>query len=175
MRLASRVICAGGLVGFPTEGLWGIGCEPFNAHACARLVALKRRAPSKGLIVLGSEVGMLESLIQADHRHAAGERLQQSPGTTWIFPAAADVPDWLTGGRDTIATRLTPHPVASALCDAVAGPVVSTSANRSGHAPARSAMQLRRRFGASVDCVLAGRDGGRPTTIRRYPDGAILR
>lgn len=175
IRLASRVLCAGGVVGFPTEGLWGLGCEPLNAHACQRLLALKHRSPTKGLIVLVSDAAMADEFIDATHRADGRERLLSEPGTTWVLPAAEQVPDWLTGGRDSIAMRLTPHPVARALCEAVAGPVVSTSANRSGHVPARSAMQLRRRFGAEVDCVLAGTAGGRPTAIRRYPDGERLR
>ena len=122
-----------------------------------------------------SDAAMADEFIDATHRADGRERLLSEPGTTWVLPAAEQVPDWLTGGRDSIAMRLTPHPVARALCEAVAGPVVSTSANRSGHVPARSAMQLRRRFGAEVDCVLAGTAGGRPTAIRRYPDGERLR
>ncbi len=175
VRLASRVIRGGGLVAFPTEGLWGIGCEPLNAHACWRLIGLKRRDPGKGLIVLASEVDALLPLVDAGARDDVAAVLAGFAGTTWVVPASEHAPPWLTGGRGTVAVRLSTHALAGALCRAVGGPLVSTSANHSDRTPARSALQVRRRFGRTVDMVLDGTAGGTPTPIRRYPDGERLR
>jgi L-threonylcarbamoyladenylate synthase len=99
------------------------------------------------------------------------------PGpVTWVLPAADDVPSWLTGGRDTVAVRVTAHPLAAALCRAAGTALVSTSANASARRPARSSLQARLRC-PGVDMILAGATGGlaRPTEIRDLASGRQLR
>jgi L-threonylcarbamoyladenylate synthase len=87
---------------------------------------------------------------------------------TWALPAAEWVPAWLTGGRPTLAVRVTAHAQSAALCRAAGGPIVSTSANRRGRAPAHTAVQVRRWFGRELDFILGGATGGLrgPTEIR---------
>ena len=143
------------MVAYPTEAVYGLGCDPLNEAAFARLLALKQRP---------------EPMLQ---------RLRQTwPGpVTWIVPAAPGVPAWLTGGRDTIAVRVTAHSMAAALCRAFGGALVSTSANRSGEEPARSAEEVRRQFGDRLDDILVGPLGGleRPTRICDARTGATIR
>lgn len=177
LDLARRALAAGGIVAYPTEAVWGLGCEPLNRHAFGRLLALKRRALAKGVILIAADVEQLRPLLAAT-RAQLEPALTTWPGPhTWLVPAAAHVPAYLTGGRDTLAVRVTAHPVAAALCRAYGGPIVSTSANLAGHAPARTALQVLQRFGSRVDYILPGATGGlrKPTPIRDLRTGRLLR
>lgn len=178
LRLARRVVDAGGIVAYPTEGVYGLGCDPLNAEAVARLLAIKQRDAARGFILIASKREQLspylEPLPEAVERNVA----ETWPGpVTWILPAAAGVAPELTGGRDTIAARVTAHPLVRALCGTCDRALVSTSANLSGRPAARSALQVRRRLGGAVDFVLSGPLGGRsrPTEIRDATTGLILR
>jgi L-threonylcarbamoyladenylate synthase len=94
-----------------------------------------------------------------------------------VVPAAPALPFWLSGGRGTIAVRVTAHPAARALCEASRMALVSTSANHSGRSPARSSTQVRALFGDSVDYILPGAVGDlrKPTEIREALSGKVLR
>jgi len=177
LDLACHALAAGGIVAYPTEAVWGLGCEPLNRHAFQRLLALKRRALAKGVILIAADVEQLEPFIAAT-RSKLRPALDTWPGpSTWLVPAAAGVPAYLTGGRDTLAVRVTAHPLAAALCRAWGGPIVSTSANLAGRPPARTALQVLRRFGRAVDYILPGDTGGlkKPTPIRDLGTGRLLR
>ncbi|WP_297528846.1 L-threonylcarbamoyladenylate synthase [Thiohalobacter sp.] len=178
LRQARRLLLAGGVIAYPTEAVWGLGCDPFDPVAVARLLALKGRTADKGLILISDRLERVEPLLAplpAARRKAV---LATWPGPhTWLWPAQDWVPDWLTGGRPTLAVRVTAHPLAAALCAVAGRPLVSTSANPSGHRPARSALKCMKYFEGQLDGVLHGRLGGldRPTTIRDALSGALLR
>ncbi len=178
MRSVARAIARGGVVAYPTEGVYGLGCDPLDAAAVARLVALKARPASKGLILLAADPGQLVEWLAPAGPEQWRRVLESWPGpVTWVIRAQPWVPPWLTGGSGRIAARVTSHPLAAALARAAAGPIVSTSANRAGAAPARSALQVRLRFGAGLDAVLCGPLGGArgPSEIRDAASGAVLR
>lgn len=178
LATAARALAQGGIVAYPTEAVWGLGCEPLNRHACERLLALKRRSWRKGVILIAARYAELEPYAAPVPAKALNKALATWPGpATWLFPAAHWVPWWLTGGRDTIALRVTAHPVASALCARYGGALVSTSANISRRPPARTALQVRRIFGRTVDAVAPGALGGRaaPTPIRDLSTDAVFR
>lgn len=178
LDLACHALAAGGVVAYPTEAVWGLGCEPLNQHACRRVMSLKQRPGAKGFILIASEFAQVAPFLAQVPKAKLRRALDSWPGPlTWLLPAAAWVPPHLTGGRDTLAVRVTAHPVAAALCAAYGGPVVSTSANVSGRAPARTALQVLRRFGPSVDYVVPGAVGGRrkPTPIRDLATGRVVR
>lgn len=178
IKEACRALNAGGVIAYPTEAVWGLGCEPLNEYACLKLMLLKQRDISKGVILIASDFEQLLPYLA----HVPPKKLEAARATwpgpaTWIVPASTRVPSWLTGGRDTLAVRVTAHPVASALCRAYGGALVSTSANVSGRPPARSALQVRARLGHGLAYVLAGELGGRksPTPIRDLITGKLLR
>ncbi len=178
VALASRAVRDGGVVAYPTEAVWGLGCDPTDPYAVVRLLALKGRNPDQGFIVLAADESDLAGLLGPLPPEAAERMRATWPGpATWIAPAAPGVPDWLTGGRDTLAVRVTAHPTATALCRAAGGALISTSANRSGSRPARSATEVRWRFGNRIDALLPGPLGGlaRPTPIRDAMTGTYLR
>jgi L-threonylcarbamoyladenylate synthase len=96
---------------------------------------------------------------------------------TWVFPRSPATPEWLAGTHSGIALRVTAHPLAAALCQACGHALVSTSANRHGVAPARSAAEVRLAFAGTLGYVLEGATGGleRPTPIRDAISGEVLR
>lgn len=175
---AARTVLAGGIVAYPTEAVYGLGCLPFQYHAVAHLIGLKRRSPRKGFLLIAAEFTQLEHIVRLPDGPLAEEILASWPGAvTWALPARSRMPDWLTGGRETVAVRVTDHPVASALCRRAGHALVSTSANLSGRDPMRTVLRVRRQLGDLVDYVLPGELGDltRPTVIRDGRTGEILR
>ncbi|CAK0745746.1 threonylcarbamoyl-AMP synthase [Gammaproteobacteria bacterium] len=163
---------------YPTEAVYGLGCDPRNQISVGQLLALKGRAKSKGLILIASSYEQLEPYLAPVEEKVLERCLATWPGpVTWILPANPDVPFWLTGGRDTLAVRVTAHSLSSALCRVVGHPLVSTSANLSGHRPLKGPLAIRRIFGKKIRLVLHGALGGAncPTAIRDARTGATLR
>jgi L-threonylcarbamoyladenylate synthase len=167
----------GGLIAYPTESCYGLGCDPRNERALRRLIALKGRDAGKGLLLIADRFAPLRRFV-APLPPADLARMRHSwPGpVTWVVPASSACPTRLTGGRPTIAVRVTAHPVAARLCRRLGLALVSTSANRSGQKPAKTAAQCRRMFGARV-CVIGGRIGARkrPSTLIDLASGTVLR
>lgn len=175
---AARAVEAGGLIAYPTEAVYGLGCDPDNEAAVLRLLALKRRPMHKGLILIAADfaqlAGFLQPLSTAEHVRLAATW----PGPqTWLIPARSTTPRWLRGRHDTLAVRVTAHPLAAALCRRCGHPLVSTSANLGGHPPARSALAVRRQLGRDLDYILAGPTGGaaKPTAIRDLRTERLIR
>jgi len=177
---AVTALRAGGVIAYPTEAVFGLGCDPRNAAACARLFALKQRPATQGVLLIAATFEQVAPFIDLAATPAqAIERARASwPGPhTWIFPRAPGTPSWIAGTHAGIALRVTAHPPAAALCNAFGAALVSTSANRHGASPALSADEVRGAFGAELDAILNGTVGGleRPTPIRDAISGAIVR
>ncbi|TDR42515.1 translation factor SUA5 [Tahibacter aquaticus] len=170
----------GGVIAYPTEAVFGLGCDPHDAAALQHLFALKRRPPQRGVLLIAAHFDQIARYIDHSRLPAAAlARVQASwPGPhTWVLPRSAEVPDWIAGGHDGIALRVTAHPVASALCLAFGGALVSTSANRHGQAPTLSAAEIRIEFGDDLDAIVDAPVGGleRPTAIRDAISGEFVR
>lgn len=170
----------GGVIAYPTEGVWGLGCDPRDEAAVLRLLALKQRDVAKGLILIASSEAQLAPFI--DTASLGGSQLAEVraswPGpNTWIMPASKDAPSWITGAHDGIAVRVTAHPLVRALCDGFGGALVSTSANIASEPSPRTRAELDPRIVAGVDAVTDGETLGRaqPSTIRDALSGAVLR
>lgn len=172
-RRAARSLRAGGIVAYPTESCFGLGCDPGSRRAVTRLLRLKRRPQRKGLILVAASAG-----LASRYADLLPQALASWPGAyTWLLPPSARVRPWVRGRHERVAIRVPDHTIARALSHACGLAVVSTSANRSGTAPVRSARELRRRFGGAVDVVVPGRIGGRrtPSTIIDGATGRVLR
>ncbi|MGH8496821.1 MAG: L-threonylcarbamoyladenylate synthase [Gammaproteobacteria bacterium] len=178
IRKALRVLSDGGLIAYPTEAVYGLGCRPDSAVAVMRLAALKQRDLREGFILIAADRSQLDPYL-APLTARIERRLRSGwPGpVTWVVPASDTAPAWITGGGGTIAVRVTAHPVAASLCEAFGAAIVSTSANRSGRPPARTALGVRRRFGKRIDAIVPGEVGGaaRPSEIRDVLTNDILR
>lgn len=173
-----RCIRRGGILAYPTEAVFGLGCDPANPSAVMRLLVLKQRRVEKGLILVAASLQQLQPWVAAVPARLNRRLASSWPGPyTWLLPAAGHCPDWLTGGRDTLAVRVSAHPVVQRLCSATGSAIVSTSANRKGKPPARSCLELRLRFPAGIDYCLPGELGGlkQPTRIRDLVTDRIIR
>lgn len=175
---AARTVRAGGVVAYPTEAVFGLGCLPEERAAVDRILDLKGRSWRKGLLLIGASLEQLQRFAVLEASPCLLEILQSWPGpSTWVLPATAAAPPWITGGRDSIAVRFTAHPVAQALCRCVGSALVSTSANVTRRRPATRTLGVRRALGRRVDYVLPGEVGDLPgpTPIRDGRSGKILR
>ena len=133
---------------------------------------------AKGLILVAANLSQIDFLL-SDLEDQQLQTLATSwPGpATWLLPHKGRVPSWICGDHNTVAVRVSNHPVVSALCTAWGGPLVSTSANPGGAQPAREAYQVRRYFGQRLGYLMPGRtgSGGKPTSIRDLISGQIIR
>jgi L-threonylcarbamoyladenylate synthase len=177
---AAARLHAGGVLVYPTEAVWGLGCDPFDEAAVLRLLALKQRSVDKGLILVAGALEQFEGLL--DWGRLPTDRCEAVyaswPGPhTWIVPASGRVPHWITGVHDGVAARVSAHPTVVALCAAFGGPIVSTSANLSGAPPAFARVELDPALLAACDGVTAGETGGldAPTGIVDARTGTRLR
>ena len=173
IKIAARIINSGGVVAYPTEGVFGFGCLPDDVNAVARILSIKKRDPSKGLILIAADQAQLAEWLAKGCELPAVESLP----TTWVAPASAAVPSWIRGRHAGVAVRITSHPIANALCKAADSALVSTSANTSGRPASRNPYVLRRQFHGLVDYVVPGRCGpvSGPTNIRDLITGKTLR
>jgi L-threonylcarbamoyladenylate synthase len=172
---AADTLLSGGVIAYPTEGVYGLGCMPDDPEALLRLLHIKGRDPAKGLILIASGKAQLNDWVDPD----ASEIPDPDPSqpTTWIAPAKPHVSPLLRGDHASLAVRLTSNPTAIAICRAVGSAIVSTSANIAGQPVVRNRYVLRRKFGACVDYIVPGDCGpaSGPSEIRDLATGKILR
>jgi L-threonylcarbamoyladenylate synthase len=178
IKLAAHVLRRGDVVAYPTEAVYGLGCDPWNGAAVAHLLRLKQRDPAKGLILIAAAWDQLTPFVASLSSERMAEIQASWPGpNTWLLPVHRQTPAWLTGRFDTLAVRVTAHPIAAALCATYGGAIVSTSANRAQRPPARTPLQVRLALGDGPQYILAGPCVGSasPSRIRDGKTGRILR
>lgn len=177
IRKLRRHLKQGGIIAYPTESCYGLGCDPRNRRAVIRLLRLKGRPQHKGLILIGAEFSQLQSYA-APLNSGDWQKISPTwPGpVTWLLPASPFTPSWLCGGHHSIAIRVTAHPLAAGLCRAVRMALVSTSANRSGLKSVRTYSDCVKTFADKV-LVVPGLSGKhrRPSSIRDLKTGAVIR
>ncbi len=167
----------GGLIAYPTESCFGLGCDPRNARAVRCLLRLKGRPQNKGLILIADKAQRLKGYIaplDAAQQQRVGETW---PGPhTWLAPVGKKAARWLRGQHNSIAVRVTAHPLAAALSHCLGSALVSTSANRAGLKPLKTYTACRKAFGDRVLAV-PGKIGNRkkPSIIRDLASGRIIR
>lgn len=168
----------GGVIAYPTESVYGLGCHPLNALAVSRLLQLKNRSWEKGLILVASDLDQVQGFV-LPLSTSERERICQvdDKPTTWLVAARSDTPTWLTGQYQTLALRISRHPLVSALCDSMGHALVSSSANPSRAKPATTALKVRHYFGNQLDLILSSSApcNKSPSRIRDLATGRILR
>jgi L-threonylcarbamoyladenylate synthase len=177
VQQAAQVVRRGGVIAYPTEAVWGLGCDPWDELAVERLLALKDRPVHKGLILVAADIEQFDFLLD-DLPEIWLARLTGSwPGpNTWLVPHQNRLPEWISGHHDSVALRVSAHPLVRELC-ALSGPLVSTSANPAGRPAARSRLRVEQYFPGQLDKVLGGALGGRknPSLIRDLISGDVVR
>ncbi|MES2624006.1 MAG: Sua5/YciO/YrdC/YwlC family protein [Pseudomonadota bacterium] len=179
IQRAASCLQQGGVIAYPTEGVWGLGCDPFNEEAVYRLLAIKQRPVEKGLILVASSMKQIEPLLMSLDASQLKLLSETWPGPfTWLLPDADQlIPPWIKGKFSSVAVRVSAHPQVVQLCSAFGGPLVSTSANPAELAPARSRLRVLTWFGDSLDYILPGKLGGQsgPSTIRDLASASVIR
>lgn len=175
---AVKALRNGGVIAYPTEAVWGLGCDPLDQSAVHRILAMKHRRQDMGLIMIASNISQFEPFLSGLPTPYL-QRLEDSwPGPqTWLVPNNGAAPCWVTGGRETLALRVTRHPIAAALCQKYGGPLISTSANPHGRPPATSRLKVELYFHSLLDAVVPGPLGGmqKPTPIINLLTGETIR
>lgn len=177
---AAAALRAGGVIAYPTEGVYGFGCDPYDHAAFEHLFALKARPSTQGVLLLAADFEQITAYIdlaRVPDAVLAAVRASWPGPHTWIFPRTDRVPAWVAGSHAGIALRVTAHGPAAALCRACGMAIVSTSANPHGQPPARDAATVRRYFPRGLAAIVDAPLGGlaKPTSIRDALTGAIIR
>lgn len=177
VTIAAGLMREGQVIAYPTEAVWGLGADPFDEFAVQKILSLKGRSVEKGLILVASNIDQLAFLIEPLAEAQVAKLNLSWPGAvTWLLPHNGLVPPWICGAFSSVAVRVSAHPVVKALCQQFAGPIVSTSANPQGLAPARFGYRARQYFGSQVYYVPGQVDlNARPSVIRDVVTDRIIR
>lgn len=175
---AIAALQAGGVIAYPTEAVWGLGCDPDNDAALTRLLRIKRRDPAKGMILVAASIEQFAPWLAGLPFQLHAPLAASWPGPhTWLVPDNGRSHGLVRGSHDRVALRVSDHPVVVALCEAFGGPIVSTSANRADEPPVISLAAIHDTFADEMDAVVEAELGGleRPSVIRDLVSGQILR
>ena len=175
---AVKTVKEGGILAYPTEAVFGLGCNPYNHSALQRLLGIKQRPAHKGLILLAANINQLCEFVPPLDEEIAERVSETWPGPiTWLLPVLETVSPLLRGNHWTIAVRVSNHPVCQQLCQRLGHPLVSTSANLSGQPPALTAIQVKEQLGQQIDLILDKPLGGRnrPSEIRHAFTNKVIR
>lgn len=176
--VAAATVKQGGVIAYPTEAVYGLGCDPRNEEAVHRILQIKQRVPQKGLILIASDFFQVAPFLKPVDATLKAKAMDSWPGpVTWLWPVRPDTPKWLCGEHATLAVRVTAHPLASGLCSELGTALVSTSANREGATPATDPQALEETLGELLDVILEGPLGGRdkPSQIRDLKTDQVIR
>jgi L-threonylcarbamoyladenylate synthase len=176
IRHAAHIIKNGGVIAYPTDTVYGLGCDPYNADTVDRINQIKNRPSDKHFILLASSIQLVQSLFDSDdvQKKIISKNLEP---TSWVVDANANTPDWLTNKSGTITIRISQHPVVKKLCSALGHPIISTSANLSGKKPAKNGLELHQFFYKKVDKILLASQtlSTKPSKIIRLCDNHVIR
>ena len=178
VQRTARCVQLGGVIVYPTEAVYGLGCDPGNRAALQRLLKIKARKPDKGLVLVAENLDQLEPFIQPFSPTIRARTAPTWPGpVTWVVPARATIDPLLSGSRSTLAVRVSAHPTVRALCNACSHALVSTSANISGQIPLLDPADIDTAFTDLADLFLDGLLGDEPcaTSIFDATSGLRLR
>jgi len=178
LQQATHALREGGVIAYPTEAVWGLGCDPENEAAVMALLNLKHRAVEKGLILVAANIDQFAPYLT----ELTAQQYQQLQASwpsfqTWVVPASQVVPHWLRGNHSGIALRVSAHPLVRELCQSFGGPLVSTSANPSTEPAALNIEQVKHYFSDQLAFMLPGdvSHAGAPSPIVDIRTGKPLR
>lgn len=179
LRQTARAIAEGAVFAYPTDTVWGFGCDPLNSASVDRICAIKRRSLEKGLILLAASLddldGFIDTTLDPNALTQLATRVEHP--VTWLVPASSACPAWLRGDSFEIAVRITDHPFMRSIGEILHSPLVSTSANRSGQPTLNSALRIRKHFHCELDFIVGGYRTGKASAseIKSLTTGKIIR
>ena len=160
IELAVKVLQQGGSIAYPTEAVYGLGCDPKNISAVQNLLKLKHREKEKGLILVAANFEQLKHYIRPLEKDIE-KKLRDSweaseQAITWLVPVNETISDYLRGQFNTLAIRVSHHPIVKELCEKFGGAIVSTSANISTQEAARTEEQVKQIFDNKINFIVKG-------------------
>lgn len=172
LQHAVETLRQGDVLAYPTEAVWGLGCDPYQHDAFQKILELKQRPIEKGVILLSESIERIEDLLLPLDKSIQKQIFEswqplkaQQRATTWLLPISDAIPAWIYGQHDRVAIRVTQHPLCQQLCHAFDNMVVSTSANPAGVTPALSAQDIEKYFSHQIN-ILDGHLGQSPEPSR---------
>ena len=179
LKQAVAVLKAGGIIAYPTEAVYGLGCDPFNEQAVQKLLNLKKRPEEKGLILITHSWDAVSHLTEKIPSEVLLKVLKTWPGPyTWVFPAKLNlVPEWIRGKHNSVAIRITSHKITKNICENFGKPIVSTSANIDGQKETHTKAEVLSQFPSGIDYIIEGDTDNlkKPTPIYDVLTGKALR
>lgn len=176
---AAQIIRAEGVIAYPTEAVWGLGCDPWSRQAVYRVLEIKQRPVEKGVILIGCSEDQFSPLLDPLSAEQRVSLKATWPGPhTWLIPDPDGwAPQWVRGRFDSVAVRVSAHPLVKALCVATGHPIISTSANLAGQDPLLTFTEVEEAFGTLLDGILPGNTGEQktPSTIQDLRSGELVR
>ena len=176
---ACQSLKQGEVIAYPTEAVWGLGCDPNNKKAVEKILQLKDRPIHKGLILVGADIEQFAPILNRLSCNQLDTLRATWPGhITWLIPDPDElIPKWIKGSHQSVAVRVSAHPIVQELCTSFGGPIVSTSANKAGEAEIRSRLILEEKFAARISCIVSGELGNaeEPSEMRDLLSGKLLR
>lgn len=176
--LVRKILWQGGIIAYPTEAVWGLGCIPENAEGIDRILALKKRSIDKGVILVAADISQFEPYLEGLPQRQLDQLQSAWPGpVTYLVEDNGSAPAWVVGSNNTVALRVSTHPVIKTICAATGSALVSTSANPAGKKPALNTLWIRKYFADQLDMIFPGELGNRSqaSRIRDLTSNRILR
>lgn len=176
IRHAAHIVRQGGIIAYPTDTIYGLGCDPYNHDAVERLNHIKQRSADKQFILLAGHIEQLKSLLLLTDKDEKNIT-QNIEATSWVVEAKPGMPQWLLGNRNTLTVRISKHPDVIRLCHALGYAIISTSANPVGKPPAENALELHKYFQHEIDKIILSNKklAGRASKIIRLCDNHVIR
>ncbi len=173
---ATKIVHNEGVIACPTESVYGLSCDPLSEKAVNKILQLKSRPVEKGLILIASSLEQLMAFLDIGEEESKKITEYKTP-MTWLVKKSPHTPPWVHGRHSKVAIRVSSHPVVRQLCDYLAHPLISTSANPANMKPATNVLQARRYFKNAVDMYLNGETGAlqKPTAISNLADNTLIR
>jgi len=176
IRHAAHIIKHGGIIAYPTDTIYGLGCDPFNPCAVKKINTIKQRPLNKQFILLAGHINQVRSLILINEKQEK-KITASSEAISWIVDASPGAPAWLVSECNTLTIRISQQNDVQRLCRALGHAIISTSANLSGKTPAKNGFELHKYFHHKVDKILLSNKTqlSKPSKIIRLCDNQIIR
>jgi L-threonylcarbamoyladenylate synthase len=176
IRHAAHIVKNGGIIAYPTDTIYGLGCDPYNPDAIEKINRIKQRPLNKQFILLAGHINQLRSLIQISKQQEKTITQNTEP-TSWVVKASECAPSWLIDSSGSLTIRISKHEDVKRLCQALDHAIISTSANISGKTPAKNSFDLHRYFHHKVDKILVSntKPTAKASKIIRLCDNYVIR
>ncbi len=177
LDLAVKTLQTGGIIAYPTESVFGLGCDASNLKAIERLLSIKQRSYKKGFIVLVSDIRYALPLL-SPLSSVQIDKIDQTSvrATTWLINKRSDLSPLLVGEHQKLAVRVTDNPIAKKLCELFAKPIISTSCNLNAKSTSSHVSYIRNKMILKVDQIVSGRCSGQPPSqIIDLDSGVVIR